>query len=390
MEKKEVMSTLQEGYLLIADISGYTLYLSESELEHAEQTLTALLEVLVEHTRPPLIISRLEGDAVISYGLRENFFKGQTFIELIENTYVAFRKAIERLVLNTTCQCKACANISSLDLKFFVHYGTFAVQHISQHDELVGSDVNLIHRLLKNRVQEMTGFRAYTLCTDTAIQQLGLDEMTAKMQPHTEKVEHLGDVKIWVQDMRPVWETKRISSQVTIPPEQIISQSEIEIDMPPERLWDYLTQPEFRNTLVMSDHQEILNRKYGRIAPGSIYQCYHGDKIIPQTILEWQPFERIVLQQRMAIPIPDTTILVESRLVPTGTGTRLIQSASKARGPFLGRLLANLMMPMMASRLKDATLKFKQQIEDDLGSKSDDRFQNMKINTEVIVGRKQR
>lgn len=41
------------GYLLIADISGYTVYLKESELEHAQETLTRLLEVLVDHTRPP-------------------------------------------------------------------------------------------------------------------------------------------------------------------------------------------------------------------------------------------------------------------------------------------------------------------------------------------------
>jgi uncharacterized protein YndB with AHSA1/START domain len=369
MEREEAMSTLQEGYLLIADITGYTLYLSESELEHAEQTLTALLEILVEHTRPPLIISRLEGDAVISYGLHENFFKGQTFIELIENTYVAFRKTIERLVLNTTCKCKACANISSLDMKFFIHYGTFAIQHIGRHDELVGSDVNLIHRLLKNRVHEMTGFRAYTLCTDAAVRQLGLEEMTDTMQPHTERVEHLGDVKVWVQDMHPVWEGKRATSQVTIPPNQIISQGEIEIGMSPERLWDYLTQPDFRNTLVMSDRQEILNRENGRIVPGSVYQCYHGDKIIPQTILEWQPFKRIVIQQRMAIPIPDTTILSESRLVPTETGTCLIQSASKAKGPLFGRLLVRLMLPMMAKNLENATLRFKQQIENDLASK---------------------
>jgi hypothetical protein len=140
----------------------------------------------------------------------------------------------------------------------------------------------------------------------------------------------------------------------------------------------------------MSDRQEILNRENGRIVPGSVYQCYHGDKIIPQTILEWQPFERIVIQLQMAIPIPDTTILSESRLVPTETGTCLIQSASKAKGPFLGRLLANLMMPMMASRLKDATLRFKQQIEDDLVAKSDDRFQKIEIGAEMIAERKQR
>ncbi len=59
------MTTAQSGYLLIADITGYTAYLSASELEHAQGTLTSLLELLIEHTRPPLIISQAEAGQVL-------------------------------------------------------------------------------------------------------------------------------------------------------------------------------------------------------------------------------------------------------------------------------------------------------------------------------------
>src|SRR3989338_10362692 len=105
------MAKPQNGYILIADITGYTGYLSKSELEHAEETLTALLELLVKHTRPPLIISRLAGDAVISYGLKDDFFQGQTFIEILEDTYFAFRKSIEMMHMNNSWGCTASANI---------------------------------------------------------------------------------------------------------------------------------------------------------------------------------------------------------------------------------------------------------------------------------------
>ena len=126
----------QRGFILIADITGYRAYLNDSELEHAQGTLTELLELLIDHTRSPLIISRLEGDAVISYGFEAGFVSGQTLLETIENTYVDFRKAIELMVLNNSCQCNACANVSSLDLKFFVHFGSFVLQKIGDHDEL--------------------------------------------------------------------------------------------------------------------------------------------------------------------------------------------------------------------------------------------------------------
>jgi len=40
------MST-QHGYLVLADISGYTSYLAGTELEHAHEVLTELLETIV-------------------------------------------------------------------------------------------------------------------------------------------------------------------------------------------------------------------------------------------------------------------------------------------------------------------------------------------------------
>ena len=60
------MKQVEKGIIHIADISGYTAFLNESELEHAQGTLQSLLEVLIENTQLPLVISRLEGDAVIS------------------------------------------------------------------------------------------------------------------------------------------------------------------------------------------------------------------------------------------------------------------------------------------------------------------------------------
>lgn len=357
------MSTPKVGYLLIADITGYTAYLSASELEHAQDTLSSLLELLIEHTRPPLIISRLAGDAVISYGLEEKFQVGQTFVETIEDTYVAFRKAIELMVLNNTCQCNACANVSTLDLKFFVHYGTFGLQRLSAHDELVGSDVNLIHRLLKNRVTEMTGCRAYTLYTEAALQHMGLEDMCTNMLPHLEAYEHLGEVKTWVQDMHPVWEQRRAAARIAIPPERIASRVEAELAMPPHLVWDYLVQPEFRKTLMGSDSQRILNRSQGRVAPGSAYQCFHGKRVVIQTILDWQPFAHLTTED---LAMPNTYVLVDHHLVPTEIGTRLVETFSKARGPLLNRLVGNAVLAMMAKSSQKRISAFKQRIEADL------------------------
>ena len=86
----------------------------------------------------------------------------------MEGTYIAFRQALERMVLNTTCTCNACKNIPSLDLKFFIHHGTYMTQLLGAQTELVGSDVNLVHRLTKNSITEKTGVKAYAVYTQAA------------------------------------------------------------------------------------------------------------------------------------------------------------------------------------------------------------------------------
>lgn len=360
------MST-QHGYFLIADITGYTAYLSQSELEHAQQTLTALLNLLIQHTQPPLIISRLAGDAVISYGLRDNFFQGQTFVEMIEDTYVAFRQAIDLMVMNTTCACNACKNISSLDLKFFVHYGEFGIQKLDKHDEMVGAEVIVIHRLLKNTVTEKTGFRAYALYTDAAIQQLGIEDICATMTAHEEHYEHLGTVPLWAEDMHPVWAAKKDQVRISLPPEKIIGEFSTEIAAPPEVVWDYLLQPEHRVVLLGSNRLEITGRKNGRIQTGSVYQCFHGDRLTPQTILEWHPFERIITEDLISmLPIKDCYIFSFHLLEPTREGTRFTQGVAHSRAPWLGSLMIKLMMGTMKKQFQRGIEKFKAHIEADL------------------------
>ena len=364
------MSTTQYGYFLIADITGYTSFLSKSELDHAQQTLTALLNLLIQHTKPPLIISRLAGDAVISYGLRDNFFQGQTFVELIEDIYVAFRRAIDLMVLNTTCNCNACANIKTLDLKFFLHYGAFGIQKLDSHNELVGADVIVIHRLLKNHVTERTGFRAYALYTDAAIRQLGLNDICETMTPHIEEYEHLGEVKTWIQDMHPVWQAKKNAVEVSIPPEKIVFAVETEIALPLETVWDYLMQPEFRRVLIGSDRQEIVDRKRGRVAEGSVYMCYHGEQFIRQTVISWKPFERVITQDLIPISFPNVTAYVGYQLSRTEKGTRLVQSVSKAvTGSFLGRSMVDLVMPTKRKEFAHDIEEFKKHLEEDAAAR---------------------
>jgi len=353
------------GYFLIADITGYTQYLSGSELDHAQQTLTALLNLLIAHTKPPLVISRLAGDAVISYGLREGFPSGQVFVEMIEDTYLSFRRLLELMVRNTTCPCNACRNIGSLDLKFFVHYGEFAVQRLDAHDELVGSDVNMVHRLTKNHVTEATGLKAYTLYTRAAIDQLGLAGELDQFITLEETYEHLPPVQIFVQDMHPVWDAKRDALQVRIAPDNELYRLETAIAAPREAVWNYFVQPEHFNVLLGGDRTAIVQRKRGRVDVGSVYQCFHGDSFITNTVVGWHPFEDFVVQFLVPTPVAGATCQVEIRLEETEGGTHFAEIISKSTGPLLARLAADAGMKSRQDHIRALVAAFKSHIEAD-------------------------
>gem|GEM_PF-3287133 len=155
----------QHGYLVLADISGYTSFLAGTELEHAHEVLTELLELILHRLTPTMTLAKIEGDAVFVYAPATRFTHGEALLDLIETTYVAFRERTQNMYRRTTCTCSACRAIPTLDLKFFTHHGDFIVQHILDRQEFVGTDVNLAHRLMKNHVTEATGWRGYALYT---------------------------------------------------------------------------------------------------------------------------------------------------------------------------------------------------------------------------------
>ncbi len=81
---------VQQGYLLLADISGYTAFLTGTELDHATGVIDDLTGCIVEHLPPPLRLVKLEGDAVFTYAPHDVFSNGERALELIEQCYIAF------------------------------------------------------------------------------------------------------------------------------------------------------------------------------------------------------------------------------------------------------------------------------------------------------------
>lgn len=189
----------QSGYLLLADISGYTSFVAQTEIEHAGLALSYLLETIVEKLDDLLTISKLEGDAVFAYVEEDKLEDCKRLLDLIDQTYLAFRERALALYEQATCPCRACRALPTLDLKFILHHGDFVLQQVAGIRDLLGTDVNLIHRLLKNGVSESTGWKGYALFTDQALEHMQCPKESYFKRGET--YEHLGNVDIYCMDM---------------------------------------------------------------------------------------------------------------------------------------------------------------------------------------------
>ena len=63
------MIRLTHAVLVIADISGYTDFITQREISlvHAEQIITDLMEAMTDRTAHPLTVNKFEGDAALLY-----------------------------------------------------------------------------------------------------------------------------------------------------------------------------------------------------------------------------------------------------------------------------------------------------------------------------------
>ena len=280
----------QHGYLVIADISGYTSFIAKTELEHSQEVLSELLELLVSRFQPTMTISKLEGDAVFAYAPEEVFVRSETLIDFIESMYAAFRDKQLSMKRATTCTCNACRNIPSLDLKFFIHCGDYIQQKIANIKELVGSDVNLVHRLTKNHVTEAAGWRAYMMFTEQCVNHNGLNLADAHVQ--MEAYESLGEIKTFNIDLHKRY--KEICEARCIVLEEQDADFIFQTDFltPPSVTWEWIHNPEKRNIWGgVPDAWSAGDRPQGRSGVGSSNHCAHGNSVSTQVVMDWHPFE---------------------------------------------------------------------------------------------------
>jgi class 3 adenylate cyclase len=174
-----------ERYLLLADLSGYTRFMTGVERDHgvdfsagipaAYSILGDLLGAVTEGLEPDFAVVKLEGDAVFAAAPAAALDgRGTEVVGGLQTMYGAFVASRTRAIPSADHVCTACPAVAGLDLKIVLHRGPAVRQAVGSGSDLLGPAVTLAHRLLKNSVRERIGSRPYLLLTDAAATALGL------------------------------------------------------------------------------------------------------------------------------------------------------------------------------------------------------------------------
>ncbi len=193
------------GLLMLADISGYTAFLGRVSDAHpdiaagvapvppAYAFMITLLDLVADEVQPTFRPVQTEGDALFAVADADVVTnRGREVLNTIGSTYASYHARIEEQQRMQSHDCSACVLLTSLELKFIVHAGSYVVHELPKGTHLAGPAVILAHRLLKNHVTEATGLRGYALFTDPALELVGLE--AAEGVTHAETYADAGTV----------------------------------------------------------------------------------------------------------------------------------------------------------------------------------------------------
>ncbi|NEU10458.1 DUF2652 domain-containing protein [Flavihumibacter sp. R14] len=142
-----------KGLLFIPDISGFTRFVNQTEIEHTRLIIQELLESIINSNQIGLEVSEIEGDAILFYKFGEPPALEELY-QQVEKMFCEFHTRLIAYDRRRFCYCAACNSAIDLTLKVITHYGEFTEYHVGNFDKLIGKDIIIAHQLLKNDIEQ--------------------------------------------------------------------------------------------------------------------------------------------------------------------------------------------------------------------------------------------
>lgn len=206
---------LTPTFFCVPDITGFTKFVATADINFTKEVIPALLRKLIEANVIKMNIGEIEGDAIFFYKTGRLPSVNQV-AEQCKVLYKAFSNFIENLEKNDTENYNKYLADDQLGLKIIIHYGHISLANIKGRIKLLGEDVIIAHKLLKNSVNEYN----YILLTEKYVSKIqnkkNLSEWFhwEELVPGMESYEYIGDVKYFYISLEKIESMTDIISQL--------------------------------------------------------------------------------------------------------------------------------------------------------------------------------
>ncbi len=243
----ETTPSKNHSLLFIPDISGFTQFVTDTEINHSHSIIAELLEIIIDSNQLGLTVSEIEGDAVLFYRYQEVPSVNE-LLEQTQKTFMDFHRHLRRYEKDRVCNCGACRQAVQLSLKIIAHTGNITLINIKNHQKLYGPAVITAHRLLKNEIKE----NEYLLIADSSRgtidkSHLGPESDWAEIKEGRSNYEDVGEINYKYIPLSPLHE--RVPPPEPFPQGKTMANpivKEIYIACPVDRLFEFLANLELR------------------------------------------------------------------------------------------------------------------------------------------------
>lgn len=140
-------------FFCIPDITGFTKFMMSANHDFAHEVIPNILQIILKTNILELSVAEIEGDAIFFYktGRLPSVQKVARQCKVIYDAFNAFIASYKEVDIQN--YEKYLAN-NQLGIKIIIHHGKISISHIEGHIKLIGEDVILVHKLLKNSIQQ--------------------------------------------------------------------------------------------------------------------------------------------------------------------------------------------------------------------------------------------
>ncbi|UZO81111.1 DUF2652 domain-containing protein [Aquimarina sp. ERC-38] len=200
------MDVAKPTLICIPDISGFTQFMSDTDIELSARVIPSLLNKVIYANTIGLKVSEIEGDAILFYKTGE-LPTFETLVNQCRKFYTDFYQQLA--VLKKNYEHKTDDIFPDLlGLKIILHYGNeVSAVPIGKNIKLMGEDVIIAHRLLKNKIK----IDEYILLSEDLLAQYKEEEIQsnfewARLLTKDTAYEHIGSVSYRYINLEPLIE----------------------------------------------------------------------------------------------------------------------------------------------------------------------------------------